>query len=34
MLTDVAFPVDRNVINNRAEKVLKYKNLKIEIQSI
>jgi len=34
MLTDVAFPGDRNVINKGAEKILKYKNLIMEIQRI
>jgi hypothetical protein len=29
---DVAFPGDRNVIKKEAKKVLKYKDLKIEIQ--
>ena len=32
MLIDVAIPGDRNVIKNEAEKVLKYKDLTIEIQ--
>jgi hypothetical protein len=32
MLTDVAIPGDRNVIKKDAEKVLKYKDLIIEIQ--
>jgi hypothetical protein len=32
MLIDVAIPVDRNVIQKEAEKILKYKYLKIEIQ--
>jgi hypothetical protein len=31
-LTDVAIPGDRNVIKKEAEKILKYKNLTIEIQ--
>jgi hypothetical protein len=32
MLIDVAIPGDRNVIQKEAEKILKYKDLKIEIQ--
>jgi hypothetical protein len=32
MLIDVAIPGDRNVIQKEAEKILKYKNLTIEIQ--
>ena len=32
MLIDVAVPGDRNVINKEAEKILKYKDLIIEIQ--
>jgi len=32
MLIDVAIPGDRNVIKNEVEKILKYKDLKIEIQ--
>jgi hypothetical protein len=32
MLIDVAIPGDRNVINKEAEKILKYKDLIIEIQ--
>jgi hypothetical protein len=32
MLLDVAIPGDRNVIKKKAEKVLKYKDLTIEIQ--
>jgi hypothetical protein len=32
MLIDVAIPGDRNVINKEAKKILKYKNLVIEIQ--
>jgi hypothetical protein len=32
MLTDVAIPGDRNVINKEAEKILKYKDLIIEIK--
>ena len=32
MLIDVAIPGDRNVIKREAEKILKYKDLKIEIQ--
>ena len=31
MLTDVAIPGDRNVIKKEAEKILKYKDLTIEI---
>jgi hypothetical protein len=31
MLIDVAIPGDRNVIKKEAEKILKYKDLKIEI---
>ena len=31
MLIDVAIPGDRNVIKNKAEKILKYKDLIIEI---
>ena len=31
MLTDVAIPGDRNVIKKQAEKILKYKDLIIEI---
>jgi hypothetical protein len=31
MLIDVAIPSDRNVIQKKAEKKLKYKNLNIEI---
>jgi hypothetical protein len=34
MLTDVAISGDRNVTNKEAEKVLKYKDLTIEIQRI
>jgi len=34
MLIDVAISGDRNVINNEAEKILKYKYLTIEIQHI
>jgi hypothetical protein len=34
MLTDFAFPGDRNVISKGAEKILKYKNLIIEILCI
>ena len=33
MLIDVAIPGDRNVIKKEAEKILKYKNLTIEIRS-
>jgi hypothetical protein len=32
MLIDVAIPGDRNVIKKEAEKILKYKDLTIEIQ--
>jgi len=32
MLIDVAFPGDRNVIKKEAEKILKYKDLTVEIQ--
>jgi hypothetical protein len=32
MLLDVAIPRDRNVIQKEAEKILKYKDLTIEIQ--
>jgi len=32
MLIDVAISGDRNVIKKEAEKILKYKDLKIEIQ--
>jgi hypothetical protein len=32
MLIDVAIPGDRNVIQKEADKILKYKNLTIEIQ--
>jgi hypothetical protein len=32
MLMDVAIPGDRNVIKKDAEKILKYKDLTIEIQ--
>jgi hypothetical protein len=32
MLLDVAIPGDRNVIKKKAEKILKYKDLTIEIQ--
>jgi hypothetical protein len=31
-LIDVAIPADRNVIKKKAEKILKYKDLTIEIQ--
>jgi hypothetical protein len=33
MLIDVAIPGDRNVIQKEAEKILKYKDLTIEVQS-
>jgi hypothetical protein len=32
MLLDIAIPGDRNVIHKEAEKILKYKDLTIEIQ--
>jgi hypothetical protein len=32
MLIDVAIPGDRNVIQTEAEKILKYKDLRIEIR--
>jgi hypothetical protein len=32
MLIDVAIPGDKNVIKKQAEKILKYKELTIEIQ--
>jgi hypothetical protein len=32
MLIDVAIPGDRNVIKRKAERILKYKDLTIEIQ--
>jgi len=32
MLIDVAMPGDRNMIKKEAEEILKYKDLKIEIQ--
>jgi hypothetical protein len=32
MLIDVAIPGERNVIQKEAEKIFKYKDLKIEIQ--
>jgi hypothetical protein len=32
MLLDVAIPGDRNVIKKEAEKILKYKDLTVEIQ--
>jgi hypothetical protein len=32
MLLDVSIPGDRNVIQKEAEKILKYKDLTIEIQ--
>ena len=34
MLTDVAISRDRNVIKNEAEKILKYKDLTMEIQRV
>ena len=34
MLIDAAVPGDRNVIKREAEKVLKYKDLVIEIQNL
>jgi hypothetical protein len=34
MLIDVAIPADRNVIPKEAEKILKYKDLTIEIQRL
>jgi len=34
MLIDVAISEDRNVIKKKAEKILKYKELTIEIQSM
>jgi len=34
MLIDVAIPGDRNVIKREAEKILKYKDLTIEIQRV
>jgi hypothetical protein len=34
MLIDVAISVDRNMIKKGAEKILKYKDLTIEIQSM
>jgi hypothetical protein len=34
MLIDVAISGDRNVIKKEAEKILKYKNLTIQIQSM
>jgi hypothetical protein len=34
MLKDVAIPGDRNVIKKEAEKILKYKDLTIEIQDM
>jgi hypothetical protein len=34
MLIDVAIPEDRNVIQKEAEKILKYKDLAIEIQRV
>ena len=34
MSIDVAIPEDRNVIRKEAEKILKYKDLTIEIQSM
>jgi hypothetical protein len=32
MLIDIAIPGDRNVIKKEAEKILKYKDLIVEIQ--
>jgi hypothetical protein len=32
MLIDVAIPGDRNVIKKEAEKILKYKDLTVEVQ--
>ena len=32
MLTDIAISVDRSVVKKEAEKILKYKDLTIEIQ--
>ena len=32
MLVDAAIPGDRNVVNKEAEKILKYKDLIIEVQ--
>jgi hypothetical protein len=32
MLLDVAIPGDRNVIKKKAKKILKYKDLKMEVQ--
>ena len=34
MLIDVAIPEDRYVIKKEAEKILKYKDLTLEIQSM
>jgi len=34
MLTDVAIPGDRNVIKKEVKKILKYKDLTIEIQCV
>jgi hypothetical protein len=34
MLIDVPFPGDRNVIQKEAEKILKYKDLTVEIQRV
>jgi hypothetical protein len=34
MLLDVAIPGDSNVIQKEAEKILKYKDLTIEIQRV
>ena len=34
MLIDVAIPEDRNVIKKEADKILKYKDLTLEIQSM
>jgi hypothetical protein len=34
LYVDVAIPGDRNVIQKEAEKILKYKNLTIEMQKL
>jgi hypothetical protein len=34
MLIDIASPADRNVIRKEAEKILKYKDLTVEIQRV
>jgi hypothetical protein len=34
ILADIAIPGDRNVVKKEAEKILKYKNLIIEIQGM